>query len=114
MPKSHPELAMAMGQRMAARRKELGLTQEAVADIAGMAHQQYNKAENGRICFGSASLQRVSAALKISADYLLTGESGAGKYQEVIATLDKMTDGQLRLAKDVLECMIQFSNEGRK
>jgi hypothetical protein len=31
MPRGNPELAVAMGKRMAARRKELGLTQETVA-----------------------------------------------------------------------------------
>ena len=46
MPRSNPELAAAMGMRMSARRRELGLTQEMVADLAGIAHQQYNKAEN--------------------------------------------------------------------
>ena len=48
MPRSNPELAVEMGMRMSARRRELGLTQEMVADLAGIAHQQYNKAENGK------------------------------------------------------------------
>ena len=48
MSKSNPELAAEMGRRMLMRRKELKLTQEQVAEIAGMAHQQYNKSENGR------------------------------------------------------------------
>ena len=59
---------------MAARRKELGLAQETVADIEDIAYQQYNKAENGRVCLGLDLLLRISAVLQISADYLLTGK----------------------------------------
>jgi len=49
MPRSNPELAAKMGKRMVIRRKELGLTQEQVAELAGIAHQQYNKAEKVKL-----------------------------------------------------------------
>ena len=114
MPRSNPELAAAMGIRMSARRRELGLTQEMVADLAGIAHQQYNKAENGKTCLGSDSLRKVSAALQISADYLLTGKSGAGKYPEVVSILDGLTDHQLKMVQQVLQCMVQFHEELEK
>ncbi len=86
----------------------MDLTQEAVADIAGIAYQQYNKAENGRVCLGADSLLRISAALQISADYLLTGKNGADRYQETVAILDQLTERQLKLANQVLGCMVQF------
>ena len=111
MPRGNPELAVAMGKRMAARRKELGLTQETVADLAGIAHQQYNKAENGKSCLGADSLHRVSTALQISADYLLTGKSSVERHQETVAILDKLTDHQLKLANQVLKCMVQFNDD---
>ena len=38
MARSNLELAIAMGKRMATRRKECGLTQEKVADLAGITH----------------------------------------------------------------------------
>ena len=38
MPKSNPKLAAAMGKRMAARRKELHLKQERVAELAGISN----------------------------------------------------------------------------
>ena len=113
MPRSNPELAQAMGRRMAARRRELDLTQENVADTAGIAHQQYNKAENGKVCLGADSLMRVSAALQTSADYLLTGKSGADRYQGTVEILSKLTDRQLKLVNQVLSCMVQF-NDGTK
>ena len=114
MPRSNPELAAEMGMRMSTRRRELGSTQEMVAELAGIAHQQYNKAENGRACLGADSLRKVSAALKISADYLLTGKSSMEKYPEVISLLDGMTDHQVKKAQQVLQCMVQFHEEPKK
>ena len=111
MPRSNPELAAAMGMRMSARRRELGLTQEMVADLAGIAHQQYNRAENGRSCLNADSLLKVSTALRISSDYLLTGKSSEEKYPEVVTLLDGLTDHQIKMVQSVLQCMVQFHRE---
>lgn len=114
MPRSNPELAAAMGMRMSARRRELGLTQEMVADLAGIAHQQYNKAENGKSCLGSDSLRKVSSALQISSDYLLTGKNSVEKYPEVISLLDGLTNHQIKMVQKVLQCMVGFHEEPEK
>ena len=113
MSRSNPELAKSMGKRIAARRKELQLTQEAVAEMAGITHQQYNKAENGKTCLGSDSLRRISIALQVSADYLLCGEDKQGKHYPAVEVLDKMNDRQLQLAHEVLKCMVLFGEEAK-
>ena len=110
MPKSNPELAIAMGNRMAARRKELNLTQETIAELAGIAHQQYNKAENGKTCFGADTLLRVSQALRTSADYLLTGRQNA-RYSDIEQLLDQLTDPQIELATEMIKCVSRFDVE---
>ena len=110
MPKSNPVLAAVMGKRMAARRKELHLKQERVAELAGITHQQYCKAEQGKSCFGADSLQRVCAVLQISADYLLNGQEADSRYRETLAILEEMTDQQLQLANEVLTCMMRFGH----
>ena len=107
MPKSNPELAVAMGNRMAVRRKELNLTQETVAELAGIAHQQYNKAENGKTCFGADTLLRVSQALQTSADYLLTGRQNA-RYSGIEQLLNQLTDSQIELATEMIKCVSRF------
>lgn len=114
MPRSNPKLAADMGKRMLIRRKELGLTQEQVAELAGIAHQQYNKSENGKTCLSSDTLLRVSNALKVSADYLLSGDTTQYRYYETLEVIEKMTDQQLKLANKVLRCMIQFSEESKE
>lgn len=111
MARSNLELAAAMGKRMAERRKECGLTQENVADLAGITHQQYNKAENGKTCLSSDTLLRVSIALQTSADYLLCGRKNSEKYITTIDLLDKMTEGQLDLATKMIRCIAEYNTE---
>lgn len=114
MPKNNPQLAVEMGKRMLLRRKELGMTQEQVAEIANISHQQYNKSENGRTCIGSDSLLRISAALRTSADYLLTGKDSLIRYYDTLRILEKMSDRQLQLANQILHCMTEFNEDIRK
>ena len=63
-----------MGRRMYAQRKQLGLTQEQVAELADISPQLLSNAENGTQVIGSDKLYRISLALGVSADYLLSGE----------------------------------------
>ena len=114
MARSNLELATAMGKRMAEKRKECGLTQETVADLAGITHQQYNKAENGKSCLSSDSLLKVSIALQTSADYLLSGKQTTERYMPTIRLLEKMTDSQLQLANDVIQCIADHIENNEK
>ncbi len=63
-----------MGHRMYAQRKQLGLTQEQVAELSDISPQLLSNAENGTQVIGSDKLYRISLALGVSADYLLSGE----------------------------------------
>lgn len=111
MARSNLELATAMGRRMAQRRKECGLTQERVADLAGITHQQYNKAENGKTCLSSDTLLRISIALQTSADFLLCGKTASEKYITTIDLLDKLSDDQRELANKLIMCIADHSGE---
>ena len=110
MPKSNPELAIAMGKRMAARRKELNITQERVAELAGIAHQQYNKAENGKTSLGADTLLRVARALQTSADYLLSGKEKT-RYNDIEQLLNQLTDPQIELATEMIKSVSRFDVE---
>lgn len=111
MAHNNLELASAMGKRMAECRKKSGLTQEAVAERAGITHQQYNKAENGKTCLRSDTLLQISIALQTSADYLLSGRKASEKYITTIDLLDRMSDNQLKLANSLIQCIAEHNNE---
>ncbi len=64
-----------MGRRISAQRKRLGYTQEQTAELADISPQLLSNAENGSRAISSDKLYRISRALNVSADYLLSGES---------------------------------------
>ena len=66
-------LAIEIGRRIAERRKQLGLTQAQAAEKAGLTQQFFASVETGAKNIRAESIIKVSRALNISADFLLTG-----------------------------------------
>jgi transcriptional regulator with XRE-family HTH domain len=60
-----------LGKRIAARRKELGLTQEALAEKLGITAQAVSKWENDQSCPDISTLPRLAEILGVSTDTLL-------------------------------------------
>lgn len=60
------------GKRIIERRKQLSFTQEALAEKADVTTQFVSYAESGKLAMRPENLLKVSAALEVSADYLLT------------------------------------------
>ena len=63
-----------IGKRILDRRKQLGLTQEALAEKAEVTTQFVSYAESGKRAMRPENLLKISEALGVSADYLLTGD----------------------------------------
>lgn len=62
-----------MGMRVSARRKELHLTQEQVAERMDVSLQMISNLELGKKAIRPENLLRLSQVLDISADYILSG-----------------------------------------
>jgi transcriptional regulator with XRE-family HTH domain len=67
----HDERYRRLIERLVARRKELGLTQQAVADRVGMHQQNVSRFETGERRLDAVELVDVAAALGLSAADLL-------------------------------------------
>ena len=66
-----------LGEAVAARRKRLGLKQQAVAALAGITPESLSRFERGRSAeFGSRKLLAVLAVLGAELDVMLQGQSG--------------------------------------
>jgi DNA-binding XRE family transcriptional regulator len=63
-----------VGERIKARRVELGLTQEKLAAQAKITKGFLSDVENGRRNVGADTLLELAGALSVSLDYLMTGE----------------------------------------
>ena len=101
-----------IGQRIVDRRKKLGLTQEALAEKGDMTTQFVSYAEAGKRAMRPENLKKISEALGVSADYLLTGDVID---KDLLILSDKMrnlTPSQLRILENIIdECISLFDNQ---
>jgi len=74
---------MALGDRIKQRREELGWTQEALANRAGLSKGFVSDIENGKRGIGAQSLLDVAQVLGMSLDYLMKGSEEASSAQEI-------------------------------
>lgn len=101
----------AMGQRIAERRKVMGLTQQQLAHTLGIAQQTLAHYEVGRLRVAAALLPPLSKALSIPIDALL-GESRATKrgpvpkLQEQMERISALPRGKQRMLLDMINAAL--------
>ena len=74
------ELLVGMGQRIASARKAKRLTQEQVAELSGVSYQTISSAELNKKSLRAENIIKISQALGVSTDYLLTGNRNEQDY----------------------------------
>lgn len=99
-----------IGQRIVDRRKKLGLTQEALAEKGDMTTQFVSYAEAGKRAMRPENLLKVSLALGVSADYLLTGDIVDKDLLLLSEKLKKLTPSQLRIIENIIDESIELFN----
>lgn len=105
-------LLQQIGKRIIERRKKLGLTQEALAEKVDMTTQFVSYAESGKRAMRPENLLKISSALGVSADYILTGEIVDKDYLLLSDKMRKLTPSQLRLIENIVdECNSLFNHE---
>lgn len=105
-------LLQQIGLRIIERRKKLGLTQEALAEKGDMTTQFISYAESGKRAMRPENLLKISSALGVSADYILTGEIVDKDYLLLSDKMRKLTPSQLRLIENIIdECNSLFNHE---
>lgn len=98
-----------MGQRIMERRKKLGLTQEALAEMGDVTAQFVSYAEAGKRAMRPENLLKIASALEVSADYLLTGEIIDKDLLILADKMRKLTPSQIRIVENVIdECYALF------
>ena len=96
-------LLQQIGKRIIERRKKLGLTQEALAEKGDMTTQFVSYAESGKRAMRPENLLKISSALGVSADYILTGEIVDKDYLLLSDKMRKLTPSQLRLIENIVD-----------
>ena len=97
-----------VGQRIIDRRKSLGLTQEALAEKADVTTQFISYAESGKRAMRPENLLKLSIALGVSTDYLLTGEIIDKDLLILSDKLRSLTPAQLRIVEKIIDNCISL------
>lgn len=95
-----------VGKRVMERRKNLGLTQEALGEMSGLTTQFVSYAESGKRAMRPENLMRMAAALGVSTDYLLTGDIIDKDKLLLSEKLGKLTAEEVRIVESIIdECI---------
>lgn len=89
-----------MGARILRRRKELGLSQDMVAELAGLTTQTISTAERGVKALRPENIVKLCAVLDVTPNYLLLGEMGLLAESDVLR-MERLTPTQ-RICLDVI------------
>ncbi len=101
-----------IAQRIMEQRKRLGWTQETLAEKSELSPQFISYAESGKRAMRPENLLKISAALGVSADYLLTGEVIDKDLLLLSDKLRKLSPSQLKIIENIVdECLVLYNAE---
>ena len=96
-----------MGLRILELRKQMHMTQEALAERAGMTSQTISSAELGKKALRPENLVKLSRALGVSTDYLLTGCRNANDYVIIDGKLKEVSPQEYNQIMRVIDIMLE-------
>lgn len=97
-----------MGKRILQRRKALGLSQEEFAEKADVSAQLISTAERGTKAIRPENLLKISKALGVSADYLLTGEIIDKDLSAISDKINTLSAEQIRTVEKIIDSCIEL------
>lgn len=100
------DLLHQMGERIAQRRKQLRLTQEELAEAAGVTPQTISTAELGKKALRPANIIKICSALGISPDYLLLGTISDTDHSILAQKVACLSPLQYRHLEDIVDSFI--------
>ena len=91
-----------MGERLSKRRKQLGLTQEQLAEMAGSTTQTISTAETGRKALRPENVLKLCDALDISIDYLFRGQISDQDFSLLSTKISQLTPEQYQYLETII------------
>ncbi len=92
-----------IGNRIIELRKRLGWTQEELAEKADLTPQFVSYAESGKRAMRPENLLKLSKALNVSADYLLTGEIIDKDLLILSDKIKQLAPSQIRIIENIVD-----------
>jgi len=97
-----------MGYRISIQRKRKGYTQEQVAELADISPQLLSDTEHGKRAISSDKLFRISRALEVSADYLLSGEKTETDKLILLEKLESASEEQIKAIETICDVIMNM------
>lgn len=94
-----------IGERVILRRKALGYTQEQLAEKINVSIQMISNLELGKKAIRPENIVKLCSALKISADYLLTGSNPNDKISSISDKLAQLSPEELKTIEQLIELL---------
>ena len=96
-----------MGQRIAARRKELDMTQEQLAEKLGLSLQSISCIELGKKAVRPENLANLCKHLNVSVDYILYGKRDESQMNETVKKLSSLDPEAYNAVKNMIDLLYE-------
>ena len=96
-----------MGKRIARRRKELGMTQDEVAEKAGLTPQTVSSAERGTKALRPENIVRLCQALKVTPNDLLIEADYALQLNTTSSVLSELSPQKRLYLDEVVRLLVE-------
>ena len=103
-----------VSKRIAHRRKQMHLSQEQLAEKAGVSTQVISTTERGVKAIRVENLYKICQALSVSSDYLFTGQTESLNHLYPETDIESMTADQFRLIQEIIERCIKLGKFSSK
>lgn len=92
-----------IGKRICTRRKELGYTQEQVAELMDVSIQMISNLERGNKAIRIDNLVKISDILCVSTDYILTGKRSATETSDLMDKMNALAEKDFRMVAMIVD-----------
>ena len=103
-----------MGERIAARRKALGMTQEQLAEMIDVATPTISYIETGTKAVRPENLAKICEVLHVSADYILLGHSAPMDINDLTAKLTGLSAAELAAIESIIDNCLSLAGKAKK
>jgi transcriptional regulator with XRE-family HTH domain len=105
--KNNDAFLVAMGVRISAERKRLGLSQEILAEMIDVSPQTISTAERGEKAMRPESIYKLSKIFECSTDYLLGGEKTEIDKSNFGNKINSLSSREFKMLEQILTAIIE-------
>ncbi len=103
-----------MGGRISARRRELKMTQEILAEKMDVSVPMISYVETGRNAIRPENLAKLCEVLDVSSDYLLFGRTTAVETTHLTAKLTGLSVAELATIESIIDNCLSLAGKAKK